>query len=106
MGSRKGNYTMKTIVSAFQTKRSRSRYKRREVPVFWGVAFHIIDKKLIDLLVEGIRKRFRMTPHQALKKLNGGLNEGRIRARARLRVCTKGFRLMPRGLVLICLFYV
>ena len=62
------------------------RYKRREVPVFWGVPFHGIDKKFIDLLTEGIKKRFRMGPHLAVKKLNTGLNESRIRARARLRV--------------------
>ena len=42
--------------------------------------------RFAELLVEAVRKKFRLGHTEALKKVHGGMNEARIKARARLRV--------------------
>lgn len=42
--------------------------------------------RFAELLVEAVRKKFRAGHTDAMKKVHGGMNEARIRARARLRV--------------------
>ena len=46
----------------------------------------MIPMRFAELLVEAVRKKFRAGHTDAMKKVHGGMNEARIRARARLRV--------------------
>ena len=62
------------------------RFSKRDRCIHWGKEFPKIPQRFADLLVEAVRKKFRVGHTEAMKKVHGGMNEARIKARARLRV--------------------
>ena len=60
---------------------------QKNVPIVWcGVQFRIIPRRFGDLIAEAIKKKFpKVGATGAQSRVTNGFNEGRIRARCRLR---------------------